>query len=516
MSGYLFRGGPIYPMDRPGALDAGGVLLTRDRSIVYVGPPDRLPDEARHADPVDLDGRALLPGLCDSHLHLVLAAVEHASLDCRGADPRSLEELVRARAARAAPGAWITGFGWERRLVFPDAEPGPALLDRAAPQNPVLLVSKDAHSALLSSAGLRRLSALEVRPERCVVRADQGLVLEEVFELRRRLVPEPSPDEKRARLAPFIRTLHASGITTVHCNEPPEDLALARGHLEAAQGPRVRVLWNLAFDSPGALLQGRALFSTRVPGWLRVGGAKLFLDGTLGSLSAALTEPYVDTADRGMLTLSPAELDGWLRAIHEAGTHAVIHVIGDRAAEAALDALARIAWPAGTRHRLEHVQILPGRALAPGSLAGVVLSVQPSHMWDDRGIVERHLAPGLRSLAYALRSMLRSGGLLLFGSDAPVEGVDPWRGIAAAVTRLAGRGAPPWVGEERLTLHEALAAHTVGPAALHGFATGILAPGRLADLVVLADDPFARDPAELARGVPVDLTFVDGEAVYRR
>jgi len=515
MNGYLFRGGPIYPMDRPGALD-DGVLLTRGRSIAYVGPRAGLPDEARRAEVIELDGRALLPGLCDSHLHLVLAAVEHAALDCRGADPRSLEDFVRARAARAAPGEWITGFGWERRLVFPGSEPGPALLDRAAPRNPVFLVSKDAHSALLSSTGLQRLATLEQRPERCVVRADQGLVLEEVFELRRRLIPEPGPDEKRARLAPFIRALHACGITAVHSNEPPDHLALARAQLEGAGGPRVRVLWNPAFDSPGALRRGRALFATRVPGWLRVGGAKLFLDGTLGSLSAALTEPYVGTTDRGMLTLSPAELDDWLAAIHAVGTHAVIHVIGDRAAEVALDALARIDWPAGTRHRLEHVQILPRRSLAPGSLAGVVLSVQPSHMWDDRGIAERHLAPELQPLAYALRSMLRGGGLLVFGSDAPVEGVDPWRGIAAAVTRLADQSSPPWVEEERLTLHEALAAHTAGPAALHGFATGVLAPGRLADLVVLGDDPFARDPSDLARGVPAEMTFVDGEVVFRR
>jgi predicted amidohydrolase YtcJ len=184
-----------------------------------------------------------------------------------------------------------------------------------------------------------------------------------------------------------------------------------------------------------------------------------------------------------------------------------------------MECLARLDWPPGTRHRLEHVQVLPRQALAPGSLDGLVLSVQPSHMWDDRSIAETHLEAELaHRLAYPFRTMLDSGGLLVFGSDAPVEGVDPWRGICAAVTRLAVDGAPPWIAGERLTLSEALQAHTAAPALLHGqaFAGGVLAPGRLADLVVLAGDPFEMEPAELRRGVPVDLTLVDGEPVHRR
>jgi predicted amidohydrolase YtcJ len=507
--GYLFRNGPIYTMASPTPVEA---LVTRGDTIVHVGPEPSPPPWAKV---IDLGGRPLLPGLCDCHLHLVLAAEQRAAVDCRLApDVETVQDRVGERARLVKPGEWITGIGWEKKTLFREKSPSPAPLDEAAPENPVYLLSKDVHSAWLNTPALLALGARSKNiPEKCVLHREQGLVIEEVMELRERLVPPLSPAQKRELVGPFIRELHAQGITTVHTNEGIEELSVFRDHLrDAPNHERLRVHWNPVFHGPDELRRRFAEAEAEaVPGWLGVGGAKLFLDGTLGSLTAALSAPYTGTeGDLGMLTMEPGELADWLGAIGDVGTHGVFHVIGDRAVALLLAQLEQHG-PAA-QHRLEHAQLLPPENTPGGSLEGLVLSGQPSHMWGDREIVARNLTDELSRRAYAYRTMLDRGGLVVFGSDAPVETINPWVGIQAAVTRLEDDATPPWNGDERLTLFEALAAHTSTPARIHGFATGTLEVGRKADLVVLDRDPFAVDPTRL-RDMRVEMTFLDGERV---
>jgi predicted amidohydrolase YtcJ len=521
MTGYLFQGGPIHRMTG-GAPPGNDVLVTRGDTIAYVGPADGVPQGVREqVRVIDLAGRPLLPGFCDGHLHLVLSAEEHATLGCRGASGiADLQHFVRERAQEVPAGQWITGLGWEGKTIFADEEPSLAPLDAAAPDHFVFLMSKDAHSAWLNSAGLERLLALDRLPAGCTIQRlggrPTGLVLEDVLELRRRLIPPRSDEQKAALLGPFVRHLLSRGITAVHCNEPLSDVPLVQRHLSRS-AERVRVLCNPVFESPEALRQGREIFRTIIPGWLGIGGAKLFVDGSFGSLTAALSEPYSGTDDFGILVLAEEQLHDWVRAIHEVETYGVFHVIGDRALEMVLSVLRRFDWPSGTRHRLEHAQILPRSFSSAPALQDLVFSGQPSHMWGDREIVERHLPPEMgHRRTYAYRTIIDMGGTLIFGSDSPVEDTDVWSGIAAAVTRLEDEHAPPWNAGERLTLHEALAAHTAWPARVHSryFSTGVLTPGRKADLVVLDSDPFTRDPRTLRDGLRVEMTFLDGEPVW--
>ena len=522
----LFAGGPIYPMRGP-APGPDGVLLVERGRVAYVGPRrDLEPGRIARAEEVELGGRPLLPGLCDSHLHLTLAAGQHAGLDLRGAASLGeVQRLVGDRARGLGPDTWVVGHGWEQRLLCSDRPSRPTDLDEATAGRPVFLVSKDWHSAWLNSAAMRRVEALDRMPGKCQVQRRggraTGLVVEDVFALRDALVPPLSDRQKLSSIGPYVRRLWARGITTVHTQEAPEDLPLVRRALED-DGPRVRAVCNLIPTSPGAARQCAPLFDTAVPGWLATGGIKIFLDGTFGTLSAAVSEPYTDTDRRGLLLLHGDELDQWLDVAADVGVPVVAHAVGDRAVATFLHAVGGRRWPHRTAHRVEHAQLLSDALARDVGRSGVLFSMQPSHMWDDRGIVERHLnGDNGRRWAYAMRTLIDAGASLLFGSDAPVEDPDPWRGIQAAVTRLARGSTPPWIPRQRLTVAQALAAHTAGPTAVHGgtLGSGVLAPGRPADLVVLNRDPFALDRSELQKLhhlVRTDATYLDGELVYQR
>jgi predicted amidohydrolase YtcJ len=516
MTRLVFENGPIYAMDGPPVLD--GALAVEGDTVAFLGPRDACP-RAPVDRSVDLAGRPLLPAFCDSHLHLALTAEMFSGIDASGV--ASVEELARrvGAAARAVPpGGWVTGFGWEKKRIFDDRVPALDDIDGMAPRHRVFLVSRDLHGAWLNTRALGELDALETPPSKCVVHCLEGrrtgLVHEGVIDLRRLLCGREHAGFDREALASLFGRLHAHGITTVHDIETVEDLARMHGALAAAPR-RLRVAYSVVFKDPEELHARRESFKASSPGWLAPGGVKLFLDGSFGSLTAAVSRPYAGTADdRGILNLTDDELDRWLAAIREAGTHGVFHAIGDRAVDQALRRIARLVWPSGTTHRIEHAQLLSTAVLDRSGVADVVFSVQPSHMWGDREIVARHMIDDRYAFAYG--TMRDRGAGIVFGSDAPVEDTDPWPGICAAVTRTGVDGAEPWNPAEALTVREALAAHTSGPARLHaGLGTGVLREGAPADLVVLDRDPFEVPPPEL-RDVCVDVTVCAGEVVYER
>jgi len=365
------------------------------------------------------------------------------------------------------------------------------------------------------------MRALNRLPDKCVMHqvggVPSGIVLEDVFVLREMLLPRASVAEKEALLVPFVEHLWSRGITAVHCNELSADFELVF-RMARDRGIQLRLLINPVFSTIAELREGAHLFSLDIPGWLGSGGFKLFLDGSFGSLSAALSLPYRGGSERGLLNIEGEILEQWLRAGAEIGVPAVLHAIGDRALEQALRTMERVPAPSGTRHRVEHAQLLSDRIVADHSFDNTIFSCQPSHMWSDRGIVTRHIPDALGDRwAHAYRTILDRGGLLLLGSDAPIEAVNPWPGIQAAVTRLASADEPPWNASQALSLREALTAHTVQPACVHGnhFRSGILEAGALADLVIVEPDPFElNDATLLGEEMRVLATFVDGEAVY--
>lgn len=470
----------------------------------------------------DLGGAVVTPGLVDAHVHLTMWALARRRVELGGA--RTVAEGVeRVRAAAASGSGWIRGLGWDvhRWGGLPTRE----ALDAAAPERPVYLESHDIHAAWVNSAALRAcgIDASTPDPEGGTIVRDPatgeptGILLEHAKRLVAPFLPDPSREEVRDALLDAQREVHRLGITGVHSVEQPTGLADFRD-LEERGLLRLRVLQALplAFLGDAVRLGVRSGFGGE---WIRIGGVKMFLDGALGSRTALLREPYEGSADdRGMETLPLADFQGAVRRAADAGIASTVHAIGDAAVERALDVLGAAPRVAAMPHRVEHLQLCPPELWGRAARAGIVASMQPVHLLSDVFPAERHWGHARSRGAYAFAPLLRAGTTLAFGSDVPVETVDPRPGLFAATKRVSWDGEPAgeWYPEHRLTAEEAVRAYTEGPAAAAGEAErrGRLLPGYDADLAAWDTDPLAATPEEL-RAMRCLLTMVGGETVHR-
>ncbi len=502
-------------------------LLVRGGRVAALGDEARLRALASSGVRVErLEGATLTPGITDAHVHLSTWALNRRRIDLHGV--ASLAEAVSrvAAAAAASPGGgWLLGQGWNRHRL--ERLPGRGDLDRVAPGRPVLLESNDIHSAWLNGEALRRCGISRDTPDPSggeIVRDPRsgeptGLLLEEAKKLALPHVPAPAEAELLDALLDAQHEAHRLGVTGVHSVEVHglrdfEGLR-QRGEL------RLRVLQHVQLDQlDRAVAAGlRSGFGGE---WIRVGGVKMFLDGALGSRTAWLREPYAGGADdRGIRTLSDGDFREAVRRAADAGIASAVHAIGDAAVELALRVLGEeIPAPPALPHRIEHLQLCPPELWDRAGRAGIVASMQPAHLLTDIPAAERHWGHRRSRGAYAFAPLLRAGATLAFGSDVPVETIDPRAGLFAAMRRETWDG--PWKGEawfpeHRLTAAEALSAYTEGPALAAGIAErqGRLLPGYDADLVAWDRDPLAAPPDEL-RTMGCLLTMVGGEVVHRR
>ncbi|MGE5618942.1 MAG: amidohydrolase [Sphingomonadaceae bacterium] len=519
----LLTQGRIYTIedDNPTA----EAMAVRDGRVMAVG---RESDVAALAGPatrvVRLAGRTVFPGLIDAHVHLLSLGLRLRRMDLAGVE--SLEEalaVVRVGVSRVAPGEWVQGGGWDQNLWrrLPDRHD----LDAVAPANPVMLESKDLHTCWANTLALRLagIAASTPDPEGGEIVRDAatgeptGLLREGAVSLLREAIPAPSPERCDEVVSDALRLAASKGLTGLQVPEGPHTFSsLQRLRATGALPLRVYCFVQKEYLQDCIRLGVRTGFGDE---WLRLGHVKLFLDGALGSQTAHMLEPYSGTDSRGIETMSRKDLRAVVAEAASAGIAPAIHAIGDAANRVALDVLEETAslWrPVGLRPRVEHVQLLhPADAGRLGPL-GVVASMQPSHQPSDWMVAERYW--GDRShLAYAWRTVLDSGGVLAYGSDCPVEPIDPMLGLHAAVARQTVEGLPAggWYPEQRLTPLEALRAFTLGAAFASGEESlkGSLAPGKLADFVVLSHDPIT-GPPELFLRTRVDATVVGGRVVY--
>jgi hypothetical protein len=464
---------------------------------------------------VDLGGRCVMPGFTDSHVHFMQWAIAQRQVRLEGA--RNLDEAV-ARVAEAVPGSggrWIRGTGWRDLEWEPRGEPTKEALDAVAPDMPVALMAKDGHSLWLNSAALAHADGDLQVPGGVVERNGDGsptgvLREESAWEFRRRYVYGAVPREEWLdAMREGIRLASSRGVVSVHDKDGWLGALGLWQELRDRGSPSLRV-WQSLPHTMLDELEGVGLRPGLGDDLLRAGYLKAFMDGTLGSMTARLLD------GSGVEITSREELEEIVRRGAAIGWPVAVHAIGDLANRDALDAFeaSRDAWgPQKLRHRIEHAQLLAPEDVSRFGSLGIAASVQFSHAPSDRDLADRNWA-GSTDRAYAWRSLLDAGAVLANGSDAPIEELDPLLGIRAGVLRsLDDR--PAWHPEQAVTVQQAFEATTTAPAWLCGDERrrGKLAPGYLADLVVLDRDPFEIDPADLPE-VQVVATMLGGRWVH--
>ncbi len=500
--------------------EGGHAIWWSDGVIRAIGDAAVLGRQVAPGTPVyDLPGALVTPGFVDGHAHFAHWALNRRRVELAGA--KTLEDVLSRVAAAEPVQGWIMGQGWDANSWL--RPPERSALD-AIHLVPVYLDSLDVHAAwvnttALAAAGITRATADPYggRIVRDAAGEPTGLLLERAVELMTPHLPQPPADELDMALMEAQRVAHLLGVTGIH---DVENLAAmsAFGRLEARRSLRLRVLFHPPVQALPDLIRGGVRSGTGSE-WLTVGGVKMFLDGSLGSRTAWMLDPYEGTRDRGMPITAESEATEAMRAAAEAGIASTVHAIGDAAVRRALDLMTPLP-AAAIPHRIEHFQCVHPSDLGRAASARIVVSMQPAHLLTDVPLVERHWGSRGRG-AYAFRTLLREGSALVFGSDVPVASIDPREGVFAALERLADDGFPAggWRSEEKIGMEDAVRAYTVGPAAAGGVASrrGTLAPGNDADLVAWDVDPAVdRDDGFAFRAGRAALTVVAGEVVMQR
>lgn len=518
-------------------------VAIRNGRLWAVGDDDEIHALARSGQRViDLEGRRVLPGLTDSHVHYYDWALGLRRLPL--ATATSLADVrtrVAQRASETPPECWILGQGWNETRWPEPRMPTRADLDQAAPDHPVILWRSDLHLVVVNSCALQEanITGDTPNPPEGVIDRDEagqptGILRELAINLVSDIIPPPTEAETVEAMQDGFAILHRLGLTGVHdyrimggADGPPAFRALQR--LQDAGEMGLRVWMHI----PGERLDEAIALGLRTgfgEDHLRVGHVKLFSDGGQGARTAWMLEPYDDVCHCGMPLTPMDEIAQAVRQADQAGLAVAIHAIGDRANRELVTMFERvlngdgkavesrpIARPAAP-HRIEHVQNIRPEDIARLARLNVVASVQPIHVTDDMPMTDRSV--GERAcFSYPFRDLVDAGVTLALGSDCPVADPNPMWGIHAAVTRQQRDGTPPggWYPQQRLTVAEAVWGFTMGAAVVTGQedVMGSITPGKLADLVVLDRDIFSIEPMEIA-DTQVVMTIFDGRIVYER
>jgi predicted amidohydrolase YtcJ len=508
-----------------------GAVASRGDTILVVGDSAEAAPLVGAKTRVIAAGQGLVaPGFMDGHVHLLSGGFQLASVDLRDAtSPEEFTRRIKAFAATLQPGEWITGGDWDHEK-WPGAPlPDRAWIDSVTPRNPVFVNRLDGHMAVANSLALAaaRLdkSAKEIPGGTIVHRKDgelTGVLKDEAMNPVYRVIPEPSASQLDSALARAMRHAAALGVVGV------SSVSTSWADIAALERARARGALTLRVSNYIPLAAWRSMADSvkaHGPGddWIRSAGVKGFVDGSLGSTTALMTEPYRDAPNtRGLFVTPEDSLRHWIGAADSVGLQVAVHAIGDRANALLLDIYDSVFKAHGARDRrfrIEHAQHLRPKEIPRFAALGVIPSMQPYHEADDGRWAAKRIGPDLMKGTYAFRSLLDSGARLAFGSDWTVAPLDPLPGIQAAVTRqtLDGKYPEGWVPEQRISVQEALRAYTAGNAyaVFAEGSRGVLKPGYRADLVVLDRDITRVAPATIDQAKVV-ATVVGGKVVFQR
>lgn len=475
---------------------------------------------------IDAHGAMVVPGFTDAHVHFTDGGFALQSVKLR--DAQTKDEFVRRIAAYAKTlpaGAWILNGDWDHENWGGEL-PTRQWIDAVTPHNPVWINRLDGHMSLantaaLSAAGVSR--AVKDVDGGTIVRdasgEPTGIFKDNAMSVVERVVPSPAPDLVDRALRAAMQHVNEQGVTAVHnMGSWGELAAFERAHAAGALTTRIYAVVPLAsWKRLADTVQARGFGDD----WVRIGGLKGFVDGSIGSHTAAMLEPFTDApTDRGLMVNTEADLYHWTSAADKAGLQVLVHAIGDRAIRTQLDIFERVArenGPRDRRFRIEHAQHIAPADMPRFGALGVIPSMQPYHAIDDGRWVDKVIGAERAKGTYAFKALLDTKATLAFGSDWFVAPPTPLMGIYAAVTRrtLDEKRPGGWVPEQKITVEQALRAYTSG-GAYAGFAEGsrgVIRKGLLADLTMI-DRDLTRVAPETIRDAKIVRTIVNGKVVY--
>ena len=539
----IFTHGNIYT----GVVDTSSALVSSKRAealavvgdrILAVGPRDEIiklkgPDTRI----VDLNGHFVMPGFNDAHMHLASAGLEKMNVDLVGV--KTLDEFrerLRAKVEKAAPGEWVVGAGWDETLWPVKILPTRWDLDEVSGTHPVYLERVDGHIGVANTRALQ-LASITVAtrdPEGGKIDRDgtgtpNGILREKAQGAVQAAIPKPTHDKRRQAVELALADLASHGVTSAQDYSQWENFQIYE-ELEREGKLTARISEWLDFDNSIDELNRKRNSHPASDNMLHTGMLKGFMDGSLGSKTAALLEPYSDDpGNSGLPQYEAAKLNAMTRERVLAGYQVGFHAIGDKGVQLALDAFSEAEKAAKEakvkaadggnsndyRLRVEHAQVTTPQLILRFKELKVIASMQPNHLLTDMNWAEARLGPKRAEHSYAWAEFLRHGVTLAFGTDYPVEPVTPFRGLYSTVTRMSEDGKKSYYPAQKLTIEQAIAAYTTG-AAFAEFdekQKGKLEPGMLADFVVLDRDITAVPPPKILE-TKVLRTVVGGKTVY--
>jgi predicted amidohydrolase YtcJ len=524
-NGMLYIGGTVVagkdqtPRKNYAIYTSGGVI--RD-----LGPAAELQRKYPRANVLAALDATILPGLTDAHGHLYGLGVALDVVDLTNTN--SYDEViarVKQRAASAAPGEWISGRGWDQNDWPVQEFPTFAALDAAVPDHPILLKRVDGHAVMASSSAMNAagVTAATADPDGGRIVRDAngnptGVFIDAAMDLVESAMPAITIEQRKARVLAAAQNIAANGLTEMHdAGIDGDTIKVVKELVDEKRFP-IRVYAMLTDDATLLDPWFRAGKLENYGGHLTVRSVKMYADGALGSRGAALLAPYSDDPGNvGLMLATPAHIQDVATRARAAGFQVNTHAIGDRGVRNVIDGYEKAGVGATDRFRIEHLQVIAPEDVPRLVQHGIIGSMQPTHATSDMYWAEARLGAERAKGAYAWRTVLNAGGRLALGSDFPVEAVNPFFGLLAAVTRQDQKGWPAggWHPTERLTLAEAIRGFTSDAAfaAFEEDSRGTIEPGKLADLTIVEGDLFAMPSNDLHK-TKVRYTVVGGEVVY--
>ena len=524
----IFLNGNIYTQAQPARAQA---MAARDGRILAIGSNDViLKLKGPSTQVIDLGGHFVMPGFNDAHLHLAGGGRQLLEVDLVGTKSLAdMQQRIAEHAKTTPAGEWLEGRGWDHTLWSGEKLPTRQDIDAVTGDHPAIFVRVDGHIGIANTAALKAAGIFAKVPDPHGGKVDRdangeatGIVRETAKDLVLSKTPRPSLATRRRGIELALANAARWGITSMQDNSDWEDF-LVYEELEQEGKLTARISEWLPFNAPVDLLEKHRAHHPAKDPMLHTAMLKGFMDGSLGSRTAALLAPYSDDpGNTGLPQYEQPQLNRMAVERSAAGFQLGFHAIGDGAAQMALDAFAEVVRDARENHRqrdfrfrIEHDQVIAPHQIEQFSKLGVIASVQPNHLLTDMHWAQERIGPERAKASYPWKTFLDNGVHVAFGTDYPVEPITPFRGIYSAVTRKNEAGTQSYFPEQKLTIEQALAAYTTGSAYAQ-FAEGekgTLAPGMLADFVVLDRDLTKGPSAEILK-TQVLRTVVGGKSVY--